>query len=149
MHSKMQTANMGSRTAMDNSLQKCTTPGCTKPLESQLGSMAQRQDAIVALLSHCSYSLTTFNTNSMRNDSALMTEQTAAAGIKEVGEALIALNDFTVFFFFSVRSLCCLHANRMTEQLTAALYCNASRFARGHRLPSVCSTFFSCLFSKV
>lgn len=41
-----------------------------------------------------------FNANSMRNDWTLLTAQPAAAGIKEVQEALIALNDFTAFLFF-------------------------------------------------
>lgn len=60
-------------------------------------------------------------------------------------------NSFKWFysFSFSVCLLCCLHANRMTEQLTGALYCDASRFARGHILASVCSTFIFFILLSV
>lgn len=54
----------------------------------------------------------------MRNDSAptaFMKEQAAAAGIEEVGEALIALNDFTAFPFLSGRSAACTLTERLSS----------------------------------
>lgn len=89
--SNQQFMESGSFSALTTSLRKSAIIGCTKPLEDN-------------------FEVSSLNANSMRNDSActaFMTEQAATTGTKEVGEALIALNDFTAFLFLSGRSAAC------------------------------------------